>query len=96
MYIQVYVHACLYILIYIHIKKYLSDYLGNRKIRRQQNTRRLKPLHKITASPRASLCFSTIKSTTPRAEEPAQSSGETHGSRAKRNNYRERNKWHVR
>lgn len=94
MYIQVYVHACWYTPIDIHIKKYLSDYLGNRKIRRQQNMTRLKPLHKIIASPRASLCFSTIKLTTLRAE-PAQSSGETRGSRAGRN-HRQSNKWSIR
>lgn len=54
--------------------------------------RSLKPVHKIIASLRASLHFSTIKSTPPRAEEPAQSRSETCNSGA--NNHRQGSEMH--
>lgn len=72
-YVCRYVETHMQIHLYIHKKKYLSDSLENRKIGRQQNRRRLKPVLKIIASPRAS----TIKSTILRAEEPDQSRGKT-------------------
>lgn len=54
--------------------------------------RSLKPVHKIIASLRASLHFSTIKSTPPREEEPAQSRSETCNSGA--NNHRQGSEMH--
>lgn len=75
-------HACVYLR--THTSRKMSDHVGNRKIRR------LKPINKIIVSPRASLCI------TPRAEKTAQSSGETHSSRAETANPRELNKWSIR
>lgn len=54
----------------------------------------LKQVHKIIASLRASLHFSTIKLTPPRAEEPAQSSSGTRRDGAETNNHRQGSKVH--
>lgn len=77
-------HACLYVPMYIHIQKNVRPY------GKQKDQEELKPINKIIASPRASLCI------TLRAEEPAHSSSETHSSRAETTNHRELNKWSTR